>query len=370
VVFAIASGKADGHWVSGYYPGWDQDMVPPGKLPLAAITHLLHFSASICSDGSLDLTEHRLTDSHINATVQAVHASGKMVEIVLGGANSGSGFHSATLDANRARFISNIITLVTKHGYDGVDLDWEPLSKDDNQQYQTFVEELRAALKKQRAGLLLTAATAPDPFGNPEIGTLFARLQDKYDQINLMTYVLSGAWPGWISWHGSPLHNGGLKFSSGRSLPSIEECVAEFISAGVAPGKLGIGLAFHGDVWSGGTGTPTGGVTAPLQEWKTPPKVRSDVYFSEIMRRFYSADHERRDERAETPYLSIDNPGSAQDTFVSYCDPAAITARLKFLREKGVGGCIIWHLGQDLLPSGDQPLARAVEEFLNRKSEQ
>jgi hypothetical protein len=34
------------------------------------------------------------------------------------------------------------------------------------------------------------------------------------------------------------------------------------------------------------------------------------------------------------------------------------------LKAKGIGGCIIWHLGEDVLTSGKQPLAEVAAGFL------
>jgi len=362
--FAILPAGAREVWVSGYYPGWSQDKVPPETLPWNAITHLFHFAGTVHPDGSITLDDFHLSPAHIQTTVAAAHKAGKKVLLVLGGANSGAGFRGATSPANRQRFITDIVALVAQYKYDGVDLDWEPLLEKDNGLFNDFVPLLRAALKQQNSQALLTAATGPDPLQNKEIGKLFAKLQNNFDQINLMTYVLSGPWPGWISWHGSPLYNGGLHFEGGRELPSIQSNTANFLTAGVKPEKLGIGLAFHGDVWTGGSGTPTGGVTAPQQTWEEPPTMQNDVAYSEIISRFYLPERARFDLATKTPYLSIDNPESKQDVFVSYNDATAITERLRFLRKQELGGCIIWHLGQDKMPSGEQPLAAAVAAFL------
>ncbi|MET3871810.1 GH18 family chitinase [Puniceicoccus vermicola] len=219
-------------------------------------------------------------------------------------------------------------------------------------------------MKQDNPHSLLTAATGPDPIQNRHLGQVFAGLQEHFDQIDLMTYVLSGPWPGWMTWHGSPLYSGGLHFTGGRELPSIESNARNFLEAGVKPQKLGIGLAFHGDVWTGGTGTSTGGVTAPQQTWDIAPMLKNDVPYSEILSRYDLPKHGHFDVVTQTPYLSIDQKGSARDVFVSYNDPVGITARLHFLEDLGLGGCIIWHLGQDLMPSGQQPLADAVATFL------
>lgn len=361
-----ASAKArKAFWVSGYYPGWVQEGFPPTKIRMDGLTHLFHFAATIHPDGTFTLEDFMLSEPHIAATVSAAHAAGKKVLIVLGGANSGAGFHGAAAPKNRDKFIAAIIDFVAKHQYDGVDIDWEPLPQADNDEFKAFVRALRAALKAQDPAALLTAAAALDPHGNPEVGKVYADLQNDFDQINLMTYVLAGPWEGWITWHGSPLYSADGTLPGGMPLPSIESNMENFVAAGVAPAKLGIGIAFHGDVWSGGTGTPTGGVTAPRQFWQTPPTVKEDSSYADIVERYYTPERAHFDKVAGAPYLSIDEPGSENDFFISYTDAPAIRARLKFMQKHGFGGCILWHLGQDALPDGTQPLADAVAQFLS-----
>lgn len=358
------AGAAD-VWVSGYYPGWEQHRVPPEKVPLGAVTHLFHFALGVRPDGSLDADQFDLTDAHVRATVAAAHDAKRKVSIVLGGEHSGKGFSGATSPANRAKFIANVIASVKKHGYDGIDVDWEPLDRADNEKYRAFIIELRAAMRQADPKLLLSTATGPS-WDNPDVEKLHAELQGQFDQINVMTYVLAGAWPGWVTWHGSALFNGGNTFASGRAMPSIETVMAGFVVAGVKPDKLGIGLAFHGSVWSGGAGTDTGGVTRPLQAWKDPPKVESDIAYHEVMRQFHAPDRLHFDPVTQSAYLSIDRPGSADDRFVSFTDAQGITARLRFLHDKGYGGAIVWNIAQDTLPTGEHPLADAVARWLQK----
>ena len=92
---------------------------------------------------------------------------------------------------------------------------------------------------------------------------LVAAMQSKFDQINIMTYDLSGPWGGWITWFNSAIYHGGQKFPTvNRYVPSVAESVSNFIAGGVSPAKLGIGIAFYGYTWSGGAGTSTGGAAS------------------------------------------------------------------------------------------------------------
>jgi chitinase len=217
---------------------------------------------------------------------------------------------------------------------------------------------LRNALDKITPRPLLTAAVKREPF-------VFARLQDKFDQINIMTYSLSGPRPGWMTWHNAPIYNGGRRFSRGTLVPSADGLVEDFISAGVKRDKLGIGIAFFGYVWSGGEGTPSGGVTVPGQRWTETPTAKEVPYY-QIMDKYFQSRYYRWDSDAKAAYLSIDNEGSSYDKFISFDDETSCREKVKYVREKGLGGVMIFELGGGWRPAAGVPdsLLKAVRDSL------
>ncbi len=276
--------------------------------------------------------------------------------ISVGGWDTEAGFLEATNDGNRQRFITNLVNFLAERGYDGIDVDWEPLSSSSAAQYAAFITELRAALDSITPRPLLTAAVLWEPM-------IIASVQDKLDQINIMTYELSGPWPKWTSWHNAPLYDGGYWFeSTGKSVPSVDNLVQGFFSAGIQQKKLGIGIEFYGAVWRGGKGTPTGGVTAPGQKWKKAPPVEIIPYY-EIMDMYFQPCYYRWDFFARSPYLSIDNPRSSNDIFISFDDELSCSEKISYIREKGIGGVIIFELGGGWRPTALIPdtLLQAVK---------
>jgi hypothetical protein len=117
-----------------------------------------------------------------------------------------------------------------------------------------------------------------------------------------------------------------------------------FSEAGIPAGKLGIGLAFYGFTWVGGTGTPSGGATGPCQEYDSAPAVQGNVHFSNIMDNIFKPEYYHWDEDAVAAYLSIDNDGSDKDTFVSYDNEITAARKIEYARNKGIGGVIIYEL--------------------------
>jgi chitinase len=356
-------------WVTAYYAGWQQGSNNNGNLPaqnidFSAVTVVNHFALVPRPDGTLDDAANGVTASNAQALVPAVHAAGKKVVIAVGGWGSDASFRGATNPANLSLFVSNLVDLMRTRGYDGIDIDWEVLTPSDAGQYVAFVTSLRLSLDNISPRPLLTAATQWEP-------GIFATLADKFDQINIMTYDLAGAWPGWVTWHNSAILDGGLFFpNTDRPVPSTNRMVDEFVNAGVPAEKLGIGIDFYGYVWSGGEGMSDGGATAPNESWTEPPSVQANVPYYTIMKDYYQPQYSRWDSSAQASYLSIDNPGTANDKFVSYDNPNTCKMKINYARSKGIGGVILWELGggyRAVNPTGQrdillQAVKKAVQE--------
>jgi chitinase len=372
LVFSLLAGsfsEADAQsdvWVSAYYAGWMQgcgygEYLTADQIDFDALTHVLHFSIMPNRDGSIDDSINCISPDNSADIVTAAHNAGKKVLISVGCWGTESDFLSATSSANRTKFINNLIDFMVTRGYDGIDVDWEPLSSSSVSQFRTFITELRDALDTITPRPLLTAAVLWEP-------AVFSQLQDKFDQINIMTYELSGPWPGWITWHNAPVYDGGYWFpSTGEPVPSGNELVDDFLSAGIHPSKLGIGIEFYGAVWSGGSGTTTGGVTEPGQSWTDAPS-REMIPYYEVMDTYYQSERYRWDDAALAPYLSIDEYGSTNDKFISYDDETSCYEKINYVRNKGIGGVIVFELGAGWRPTEPVPdsLLKSIKDAVGQ----
>jgi chitinase len=360
VVFAGAT-QADSR-ITAYYAGWMQGYLPPSAIDYGAVTHIIHFNLLPNADGSLDTTTSMISPEHSADLIARADAARVPVMISVGGENTAAGFRGATSSANLSRFIDNLVVFMRSRGYDGIDIDWEPLDASDAAQFTALVQGLRSALDAATPRPLLTAAVATQP-------ELVASLQSQLDQVNLMTYALSGPWPGWVTWHNSAISDGGYRFATGAPVPSADGLVNSFLVAGVAAAKLAIGIDFYGAVWGGGDGTPTGGVTAPRQGWSTAPWMTGGVAYYMIRSGYPQPPYVYNwDPAAEVAYLSLDAVGSSDDRFVSFDDETACARKVTYAREKGLGGVMIWELGGGYRadqPAGQQdPLLQAVKQAL------
>ncbi len=353
-------------WRTGYFPGWEQyTNMPASSLDFSALTHIIHFSLVPKSTGALDSDANALAYSYSTDLVTRAHAAGLKVLICVGGGKTETVFQKATTTIHLPVFIKNLTNFMAARNYDGIDVDWEPLPLADFPKYTNLIYGLRSALNKFPQPKLLTVAVgAYPPSGDPPSDQYlkFADLQNVLDQINIMTYDLSGPYDGWVTWFNSPLYDGGYRFaSSGTLVPSINGSVANFTNNGVAAGKLGIGMPFYGYVWTGGTGRGGTNLTGPRQPWKTLPVVNTPMYTSIISNYFQPALY-HWDTNAQAAYLSITNARATNNMFISYDDERACQVKVSYARDHGLGGIMIWELALDHTTNAPDPLLQAIKE--------
>eukprot|EP00123_Amoebidium_parasiticum_P016761 comp23573_c0_seq1/m.39925 comp23573_c0_seq1/g.39925 ORF comp23573_c0_seq1/g.39925 comp23573_c0_seq1/m.39925 type:complete len:562 (-) comp23573_c0_seq1:416-2101(-) len=358
VLQLVSSHMATALWVTGYLPGWTQYDINAASYNFTGVTHIMHFALTPTTTGGIDTDSLSLIPAHVSSAVSVGHAAGAKVFVTVGGEGTQASFQAATSPANVAKFVNNLVAFAVNNGYDGLDIDWEPISSGDISQFTNFVNLLRQKMSATNPNLKLFGAFGNDGVAHTLLGN---GLHQQFDQINLMTYVFSGPWPGWVTWHDSCLYNGGNKFPSiGGYVPSGKGIVDMFIQAGVPAAKIGLGMEFQGAVWQGGSGVPlTGGVTKPLQTWVTEPTLTYKAY-KDIMAQDYTAAKYFYDTAAEGAYLSFDNTGSANDRFITYENERQVTAKVDYAKKNGLGGVMIWELSQDKSTTMNQPLLNAV----------
>jgi len=341
--------------------------MPASQLDFGVLTHVIHFAATPNANGTLNSSAHGLTAAYSADLISRAHAAGRKVLICVGGGGTQAGFQGAASSGNRSTFINNITNLMASRGYDGVDIDWEPVPTSDAASFTNLIIGLRTALNGfPQPKLLTVAAGAYPPFGDSPTAhyLMYAALQSQLDQINVMTYDMAGPYPGWVTWFNSPMFDGGYRFpSTGGLLPSINAAFDNFLTAGVAAHKLGIGIAFYGYAWTGASGAPTVGVVLPRQSWTVAPTMTAYRYRT-IMDTYYQSNRYHWDANAQAAYLSITNANPTNHIFLSYDDPRTCQTKVSYARNRGLGGVMIWALGQDYTSGQPEPLLQAIQYAL------
>ena len=319
-------------WIDGYYTGYGTGTLPTNQVDYTAVTMVIDFALDVSSSGSVSGTGNGV-NSIATSSVSAAHAAGVKVIVSVGGAGSGNAFNSA-VTLNAAGLVLNIVNYVKEYGYDGVDIDWEQIGG--SLTYVTLITALRVALPPP----YIITTTAVD--GDQKTVALVAPL---LDQVNMMTYDVAGNWSGWVSWYNGSLYEYGKAATNGSEASScVDVWVNHFIQAGIPASKIGIGSEFGGAVWSG--------VTGPNQA--PGGSVSYDVPYTTI--KGYGGTYSW-DTQAEASSM-LSSRGWA-----TYDDSADVAAKMAYIKDKGLGGLIIWSLDMDHEKGtvGRDPLLNAIK---------
>jgi chitinase len=336
-------------WVQGYYVGYERDLYPIEAVDFGALTHLMVGRVRPLADGTVT-RDFDIDDVNgpiwAQSAVNAAHAAGRKAILMVGGAGEIDGWRAAA-SQHRDALVTNLLAAMDEFGFDGLDLDWEPLEDIDHADFQALATELRA----DRPNMLMTVPVAWINTNFQTSDPWYGTITPLFDRINIMTYDMAGPWDGWQSWH-----NSALSGASPTTPSSVASSVTFYLTSGVTTSQLGVGSAFYGYCWQG--------VTGPLQDGGTFAG-DATLPYATIIDGYYSPSVYQWDATASVPYLSSAAPlGAAACNFVSYEDEQSIAAKGFYVRSHHLGGVIIWTIAEGHLadrPPGQQdPLLEAV----------
>ncbi len=340
-----------GTWVSGYYTGWNADMYPPEKVDFSALTHILVGRVTPNPDGTVNTQFDNSNGPAIARTLSTrAHAAGRKAIIMVGGAGEHDGWVGAASNANRALFVQNLLNAMDTFGYDGLDIDWEPVEQADKPALLALIQALRAA----RPQMLLTMPIGWVNSNFPEdADPWFTNLVPYLDQMNVMTYEMTGPWGGWLSWYTSALTG-----EAGNHPTSVSSSLSAWANAGIPKSKLGMGIPFYGMAWRNITGP-----YQPYTDWSDYVGSDNSFTYSKILQLSATGVY-HWDEAAKASYVTFDVPvedGTVR--WISYDSPQTIAAKGAFAHDNGYGGTIIWTINQGCTDpqTGANPLLDAVK---------
>jgi chitinase len=393
-----ASTSLTPHRVVGYLASWGvrSKGTRIAELPARDLTHIFYAFAKIDKDGRVALGDACIDAGECAAagrdssqrpavrfdadmmgpggnfgTLQRLKARNPHLKLLISvGGWTGSGkFSDAALsDASRRKFAESAIELFIRRWprlFDGIDIDWEfPVAGGmkgnverpvDRENFTLLLAELRRQLDAQAARdnrdyeLTIAASARPREIANLEL----RRIEPLLDFINVMTYDYNSG-PGRTNF------NAPLYAATGDPTPdmNVDVSMRAFMNGGVPPHKLLVGIPFYGrgygqvanvnrGLFQQGTGTPPG--------WKPGDGDWNVLAQTRLKNPRYVRHWEPR---ARVPWLYDSTSG----TWVSYDDPESVAAKAAYVRERGLGGVIIWELGGD-----DGSLMRAITGSLRAK---
>jgi chitinase len=349
---SVSAGGSGSTFVSAYYVGYQRSLYPPDKVDFTAFTHLMMGRVTPRTDGTLT-TNFDIDD--VNGPLLAkdlsarAHAAGRKAILMVGGAGQHTNWLAASADATRATFVTNLLRAMSDLGYDGLDLDWEPINTTDMPQLEALVRELRAA--SPTIILTLPVKWVRSTNTSDPVPPFVASVASLFDQINIMSYSMTYWASGWESWHSSAL------FGETPTTPSSVASSADaYANAGVPKAKIGVGIGFFGQCWRG--------PTAPHQAVSAAPVAGDNTMsYANVVTGYLDAPR-LWDSVAKVPYRSSATPvGAAQCTFISYEDEQSVLEKGAYVKASGLGGAIIWTVNQGYVSSlAANPILDAVKQ--------
>lgn len=207
--------------------------------------------------------------------------------------------------------------------FDGIDIDWEFPHTEDATNYIELLKEFRRQMNAARPGTLLNIAVGPSPrmMGGADVSIVAGLV----DQIGLMTYDFTGPWV---------QHTGFVSALSGDvGSGTVTRTVGAYRAAGVPAEKLLVGVPFYGYGWrlvpEDNNGLFQEG--EPIHGDRPYREIETKIATSKVY----------RDTNSQAPWL-FDG-----DVFWTYEDPISVTAKAHYALDQGIGGLMIWELGED-----------------------
>jgi chitinase len=315
--------------VFGYVPSWWDATAAPQEIDFEPFTHLARAFLRPRPDGTLKVDR----DYFHPAFEAAARAHGVQLLMSIGGESpTPDAWLAMARDPRHVQaFLDTLADLYRKHGYDGVDIDWEPPPQTDADG-RTYAALLHA-IRQRFPDHLLTTALPPDEYGvaHLPVGDVLASL----DYVNAMAYDYSGPWSG-RALFGANLH--AVRAGPAHTVSSVDQDMANLIQRHhVPPAKVLLGMTFcayrfrvdHlGDHFPAhGTGWADGDLTYP------------DVLDLLATGRYAAS----RDEAADASVLTRIGGGGV----VTYDDPKSIGDKCDAAQQLGCAGVMIWHVGAD-----------------------
>jgi len=357
--------------VVGYLASWGvrSKGTAIADLPAADLTHIFYAFAEIAPDGSVTLGNQCL-DVGVCGKGDALpgRPAGNFGElqrlksryphlklaISIGGWGGSARFSDAALtDSSRRRFASSAIDLYIRKWprlFDGIDIDWEfPVEgglkgnverPEDKRNFTLLLAELRRELDAQGASdhrhyeLTIAASARPSEIANIELDQIVPLL----DFINVMTYDYHTG--GSIAHFNAPLFP--AKNDPTPEL-TVDASMRAFQQGSAPPEKLLVGIPFFARVY-GGVRDVNDGLLQPStrrpDDWHDSDGDWRRLSHTRLLDPRYTRHWETS---AQVPWLYDPRSG----TWISYDDQESVRAKMRYVRDHGLGGVVIWEIGAD-----------------------
>ncbi|XP_032675832.1 chitinase-3-like protein 1 isoform X2 [Odontomachus brunneus] len=340
-----------------YFGSWAVYRPGQGKFDVEDIdptlcTHLIFSFIGLAETGHVRVLDswNELSDNYgkgaIGRFVKLCKNTDTKCLIAMGGWNEGSARYStmAASPALRKNFVESTKDFCLKHGFDGLDLDWEYPNQrggkpEDKDNFSILLKETKAAYAPH--GLLLTAAVGAAESSASQSYDI-AEISKHLDFINIMSYDLHGSWEKQTG-HNAPLYPRTGETGNDLKL-NVDECVNYWLNNGCPPHKLIVGVPFYArtftlaDRTKTGLGAPTTG-PGTAGQWT---RENGMFGYNEICVALKQGGWTVvRDKEHRTPYAYKDNQ------WMGYDDVTSLMEKTDYIKKRGLGGAMMWSIETD-----------------------
>ncbi len=297
--------------VVAYVPNWVDLNTFSETIEYGKLTHInIAFENPKNAEGDLSFSKKN------GGLIRKAKANGVKILVSIGGGGASENkalqarYFELISAAKRDAFAAKIAAYVDEHGFDGLDVDIEGPSI--NEDYGAFIESLAKVLKPK--GKLLTCALSKGYGGN--------KVKDEtlkhFDFVNIMAYDGAGAWN-----PNSPGQHSSLEFAHSN--------VKFWLDKGLPKSKAVLGVPFYGYGFG--------------DDFK-----KSAYGYDEILLKYPGAE-------------KVDQIGST----IWYNGIPTIKAKTQYVRDEGLGGIMIWSLDNDV--KGENSLLTIIHDTFHPKAE-
>jgi len=309
--------------ILGYLPYWNFGK-PSLVLHMDQLDVIAYFGVEVGADGSLGAAHHWGTPGMADLIGEA-HSAGVSVVLTVVNFDSDSIHTLLSTPLNRAAAVVNLIELVSEHGGDGVNVDFEGLPKGDKAWFVDFVTALKQHMDEALGGSHVSVAT-------PAVDWSGAFDYDKLAQVcdGLMIMGYDYHWPG-----GEPGPVSPLQGSDKWGQYSLAWTVSDYLEWGGSENRdrFMLGLPLYGLDW------PTKDDSVPGEALGSAKAVTYAMCQDEASQFGWEWDEE-----SSTPHYAF----KADQWRQVWCEDAqSLKMKYGLVTNSGLGGIGLWALGYE-----------------------
>lgn len=230
-----------------------------------------------------------------------------------------------SVKAYRDNLIANIVYMVEKYGYHGVNIDFEGIPAYGRDEFNTFLEQLSSRLKSRSKLLTLAVPAKTDDTGNSWSGAYdYKTIGRLADFVVIMTYDEH-----WLGGYPGPV----------ASVPWVTQ-VLNYSVGVIPPHKILLGIGCYGYDW--------------------PERQKGKTVKWKDVNGLISANGgaAQWDNNMSVPYYKYTKSGVKHQVWFE--NRYSLAIKLKLVEKYGLGGIAIWRLGYE-----DASFWETIERFLN-----